>query len=91
VDLDAEAGTGIDTLHVWAYPANGAEPIFLGATAYGGRRPDVGALFGSRYTESGYGLVVRDLAAGDYHIAVFAWSTATGGFVPAKTVPVSVR
>jgi hypothetical protein len=98
IDLDDTVGTGVDALHVWAYPrsacgSSGAcnvPPIFLGATAYGGSRPDVGAVYGDRFSASGYGLVVDGLEPGTYDIAVFAWSTARGGFVPAKTVRVIV-
>lgn len=97
IDRDDSAGTGIDTLHVWAYPVrstcDGAacDPIFLGAAAYGGDRPDVAAIFGSRFAHSGYGLIVDALPPGTYDLAVFAWSTVTGGFTPAKTVRVVVR
>jgi hypothetical protein len=90
-DLDETVGTGVDTLHVWAYPATGGDPIFLGATAYGGARPDVGEIFGDQFKNSGYGLVVDTLPAGTYDLAVFAWSTVQGGFVPAKVVRVTVR
>jgi hypothetical protein len=98
IDLDDTVGTGVDALHVWAYPrsacadsgACSASPIFLGATAYGGSRPDVAAIYGDRFSASGYGLVVDGLEPGSYDIAVFAWSTARGGFVPAKTVRVIV-
>jgi hypothetical protein len=98
IDLDETVGTGVDALHVWAYPrsrcgnsgACNVPPIFLGATAYGGNRPDVGAIYGDRFSASGYGLVVDGLETGTYDIAVFAWSTARGGFVPAKTVRVIV-
>jgi hypothetical protein len=91
LDLGAVAGTGIDTLHVWAYPTSGDDPIFVGATAYGGTRPDVAAVFGDQYKNSGYGIVVDSLSPGTYDLAVFAWSTVTGGFVPAKVVRVTVR
>jgi hypothetical protein len=91
IDLDADIGTGVDTLHVWAYPLGGADPIFVGATEYGGDRPDVGAIFGDRFRQSGYGLVVDGLQAGRYDLAVFAWSTAANRFVPAKVVRVTVR
>ncbi len=92
VDLDADADSGVDTVHVWAYPVKGAahdDPIFVGAAAYGGERPDVGALFGERFTRSGYGLMVDNLPPGTYDLAVFAWSTVQNGFVPAKVVRVS--
>jgi hypothetical protein len=67
------------------------DPIFLGATAYGGERPDVAAIFGPEFEKSGYGLIVYSLPPGAYDLAVFAWSTVTRGFVPAKTVRVTVQ
>jgi len=91
IDADADAGTGVDTLHAWAYPLDGGAPIFLGATAYGGERPDVGAIFGDRFTPSGYGLTVDGLRPQSYDLAVFAWSTVQGTFVPAKLVRVIIR
>jgi Viral BACON domain/Matrixin len=90
-DLDAEVGTGIDTLHVWAYPVAGGLPIFIGVPTYGGARPDVAAVHGDQFRESGYGLTVQSLPPGSYDLAVFAWSNVTGGFVPAKLVRVTVR
>ena len=90
-DLDAWLGTGIGTLHVWAYPARGGAPIFLGATAYGGTRPDVGAVYGDQFTSSGYSLTVGSLPPGEYMLAVFGYSLVQNAFVPAKTVQVTVR
>ena len=78
-------------MHVWAYPAGGGDPIFIGPAAVGGTRPDVAAVYGDRFAKSGYGIRVTGLAPGTYDIAVFAYSTVTGGFVPAKTVRVTVR
>ena len=91
IDTDADAGTGVDTVHVWAYPADGREPLFLGAAAYGGVRPDVAAIYGSRFEHSGYGLLVDSLPPGSYDLAVFAWSAVTFDFVPARVVRVTVR
>ena len=91
VDLDQDFGSGIDAVHVWAYPLAGGGPVFLGAATYGGARPDVAALHGDRFKASGYGLTVEGLTPGNYDLAVFAWSTATGGFAPAKTVRITVR
>jgi hypothetical protein len=91
VDLDAHAGSGVSTLHVWAYPDGGGAPLFVGATAYGGERPDVGAIFGGRFEQSGYSLTVRHLPAGSYRLAVFAWSNVVGGFIPARVVVVTVK
>jgi hypothetical protein len=94
-DLEDEAGPGVDTVHVWAYRVNAAgawdEPVFVGAATYGGARPDVAAIHGAHARNSGYGLIVQDLAPGTYDMAVFAYSTVKGRFLPAKTVRVTVR
>ena len=90
-DLDAEDGTGIETLHVWAYPLAGGAPVFVGVAGSGGSRPDVAAVHGDQFRDSGYGLIVRGLAPGNYDLAVFAWSRVRGGFVPAAVVRVTVR
>lgn len=91
IDRDERAGTGVDAVHVWAYPLRGGPAVFLGAAVYGGERPDVAAIHGDRFLASGYGLTVAGLDPGNYDLAVFAWSTAAGGFAPARTVRVTVR
>lgn len=99
-DLDARAGAGIDTVHVWAYPvdagiAGGARrhdgAIFLGVADYGGPRPDIADTHGARFENSGFSLRVDSLAAGTYDIAVFAYSAVTQRFMPAKAVRVRVK
>jgi hypothetical protein len=78
-DAAAASGTGVDAIHVWAYPASGA-PVFLGVAAYGGARPDVAAVFGSRFQNSGFGLNVTGIAPGAYTLVVYAHSTVSGTF-----------
>jgi hypothetical protein len=73
VDLAAATGTGVDTLHVWAYAASGS-PIFLGVPGYGGVRGDVGSLYGAQFTNAGFSHTAS-LAPGTYQIVVYAWST----------------
>jgi hypothetical protein len=94
-DLASMVDAGVDTVHVWAYPVNEAgqreDPIFLGPAIFGNARPDVAAVYGDRFKESGYGMIVQTLAAGTYDIAVFAYSTVSNGFAPAKVVRVTVR
>jgi len=90
-DLGASVGTGITALHVWAYPLSGGPPAFLGSTVYGGLRPDVAAVHGRQFGESGFGLNVDGLAHGHYDLAVFAWSIEKGGFLPPRVVRVTVR
>jgi hypothetical protein len=92
IDTAAGSGTGVDTLHVWAYPnpGSGAPPVFVGAAAYGASRPDVGAAYGSRYTNSGYSLLVKGLPPGPYQFVVFSHSTATGTFNAHRTLNLTV-
>jgi hypothetical protein len=87
----AATDNGTDSVHAYAYPATGAPPIFLGAAAVNGFRPDVGALFGAQHNRSGYGLLVRGLAPGSYTIVIFAHSSYGAGFPLAKTVNVRVE
>lgn len=91
LDHRAETDSGIDTLHVWAYPVDGSDAIWLGTAAMDGERPDVAALYGEPFRRSGYGLIVHGLAPGIYDLAVFPWSTVTRTFAPARTVRVTVR
>jgi hypothetical protein len=94
-DLGSTVDSGVDAVHVWAYPVNAAgqwdAPSFLGAAVYGGARPDVAAVYGDRFRDSGYGLTVRGLAPGTYDLALFAYSTTTRSFAPAKLVRVTVK
>jgi hypothetical protein len=95
IDADAVVGSGVSTVHVWAYPVDcagrpGCGPVFVGGAAYGGARRDVAAALGDRFGASGYGLIVEGLPPGHYDLAVFAWSSALGSFAPAKTVRVTV-
>jgi hypothetical protein len=90
-DLSASQGTGIATLHAWAYPLAGGPPVFLGATTCGGARPDVAAVHGEAFEASGFSLSVQGLTPGNYDVAVFAWSTERAGFVPAQVVRLTVR
>jgi hypothetical protein len=91
VDRGAAAGTGVDAVHVWAHPLTGGAPVFLGAAAIGGTRPDVAAVLGDQFRDAGYNLTVQGLEPGNYDLAVFAWSRVTNGFVPAQVVRVTAR
>jgi hypothetical protein len=90
-DLDAAVGNGIDTLHVWAYPLTGGAPIFLGTASDGGARPDVAAILGDQFGESGFGMSVQGLTPGHYDLAVFAWSNVTGAFAVPSIVRITAR
>jgi hypothetical protein len=82
VDLGAAAGSGsgIATVHVWAFPTNGAAGIFLGAVNMGVGRPDIAAYFGrSDFSSAGFSLGAT-LAPGTYDVNVYAFSTLAGKF-----------
>ena len=79
VDTSVPTGTGVDAIHVYAYPNPGSNqsPLWLGAATYGVFRPDVGAALGhSRFNYSGYQLLSPKVPAGYYKLVVFAHSTA---------------
>ena len=90
-DLDAATGTGIDTLHVWAYPRTGGAPVFLGTPTLGGVRLDVAAVHGDQFREAGFALTVQGLIPGTYDLVVFPWSNVTGGFAQPRSVHVTLR
>lgn len=80
VDWDARHSSGVMTIHVWAYPENGAPPIWVGVPE-GGSRPDVAAAFGTNFLKCGFGLnVTGKLAPGRYLLAVFPFSEIRGAF-----------
>jgi hypothetical protein len=90
-DLDSADGTGVQMIHVWAYPRDGGAPVFVADAAYGGTRPDVAAVFGDRFRDSGFGVRVQGLAPGSYDLALFAWSTARHAWLPAKLIPIEIK
>jgi hypothetical protein len=89
IEAGAATGTGVDAVHVWAYPLSGGAPLLVGVAPYGAARPDVGAIFGSRYTSSGFD-VTGSLPAGAYDIVAFAHSTTTNSFAGVRAVRVTV-
>jgi hypothetical protein len=90
LDWAAATGTGVDAVHIWAVPLGSPRlpAVFLGVASYGIARPDVGAGFGSAFTNSGFNLVARGLRPGRYQLAVYAHSTVSGVFdnVSVRTV-----
>jgi hypothetical protein len=79
VDRAATSGTGVDTLHVWAFPQGSSSGQFVGVATYGATRPDIGNILGSQFANCGYTLSAS-LAPGNYFILVYSHSTVTGAF-----------
>jgi len=91
LDLAANENTGVDTVHVWAYPATGADPIFVGISPYGGSRPDVGSMFGKTFANAAYDLTVDMLPTGTYDLVVYPHRSKTNTFEGAQIVRVTVK
>ena len=90
-DRAAWQGTGVDAVHVWAYPTNGAAPVFFGSANMGIARPDVAAHFGTpNLTNCGWGLA-GSLPVGDYTLVAFAHSYVTNTFNNTVSIPIYVR
>ena len=87
----AASDNGIDLVQVYAYPADGSNPIFLGSTMVNGARPDVGAIFGASHGVSGYALVVRGLEPGQYRLTLFGRSSYGAGFPLGPSVNVRIE
>jgi hypothetical protein len=73
-------GTGIDGVDVWAFPAAGGSPVFVGAASYGVERPDVAALFGEQFRRSGYQIRTTHLWAGSYTLAAYPHYTGSNRY-----------
>ncbi len=91
IDLGAPTGTGVAAVQAYAYPAAGGAPVFLGTASYGLPRGDVGAYYGSRFTNSGYSLTVNNLTPGaTYHLGVFVQSSLTNAIANGASATVMV-
>jgi subtilisin len=92
VDRAAGSGTGIDTIHVWAYrnPGSGEAPVFVGVPAYGQSRPDIASQFGAQFANSGFSLQISTLPAGRYLLAVYGRSSVSKTFSVVDTVVIDI-
>lgn len=93
VDTASPAGSGVDAVHVYAYPEPGsdASAIFLGAAQYGGERPDVGQAFGRQFSHSEFRLNVSTLRPGRYRLVVFPHAVLSGDFPSTLSTTITVR
>jgi YD repeat-containing protein len=91
IDAGAASGTGVDYVHVYAYPnpGSGQPVIFLGTASYGAYRSDVAAAYGAPFGPSGFGLTAN-LAAGYYQVIVYAHSSVTATWSQAQSAYVTV-
>ena len=90
-DFAAETGSGIRTVHAWAYPSlPGASPIFIGEATMGVYRPDVGIAHGEQYERAGYS-ISGTLKPGNYTLVVYAFSEVAKDFNNTISVPIVVK
>ncbi len=90
IDMGGSIGTGVNAVHVYAYPIAGGAPILVGVADYGLGRPDVGAAFGNpRFAPSGF-RVVGTLPRGEYNLVVFARSSITQTFNNVSVIRIRV-
>jgi hypothetical protein len=90
IDQAALTGTGIATIHVWAFRTNGGTPVFVGVAGLNVPRPDVAAVYGGQFGNSGYTLTAN-IPNGDYTLVVYVYSTLANGFNHAVSLPIRVR
>ncbi|HMF61497.1 MAG TPA: phosphatidylserine/phosphatidylglycerophosphate/cardiolipin synthase family protein [Vicinamibacterales bacterium] len=91
IDSSAASGGGVDIVHAWAYRLDAAAaPLFLGQGSVNMSRPDVGAAFGSQFSEAGFSFLARDVPPGRYQVVVYARSLVVGTFAAAASVNIVV-
>ena len=93
IDKSSPQGSGVDMIHVYAYPNPPANrpPIFIGVATYGGRRADIADMFGSQFKRSGWNVTVAGLPAGSYRLAAIPHGRMANAFTGAITVTVTVK
>jgi hypothetical protein len=79
----------VDQVVVWEYPIGGGAPQFVGSATYGIARPDIGATFGSPFTNSGFQMIVA-VTPGTYTFVAFAHSTVANAYTGVAAPNVTV-
>jgi glucose/arabinose dehydrogenase len=90
IDPAAVSGSGVATIHMWGFRADGGATVFLGVPNIVDR-PDVAAAFGAQFLHSGYGKIVSGLTPGTWWIGVYALSAVSGQFDSSQAFWVNVR
>ena len=90
VDRGAGSGTGVDAVHVWAFPTNGSAATMIGVASYGAARPDIGNLFGGQFSSSGFSIATSSLPAGAYQVVAYAHSSVSNSFSLSRSAAITV-
>jgi len=89
IDKNSTTGTGIDAVHIYLDGPAGSGKLLGGAT-YGVRRPDVGAAFGERFTNSGYEFTWNTKGlTGPHTLYIYARSPVYGWTLSTKKVNIN--
>jgi hypothetical protein len=93
IDTSAAVGTGVDTVHVQAYPdpGSGRPPTWIDVASYGESRRNVSDKFGSQFSNSGWTVRVSGLASGTYMLAAFPHDRLASAFTPPFTRVVIIK
>jgi hypothetical protein len=105
LDPQAEIGSGIGTVHVWARRVGpevlgswspgvqgAAAPVFLGEATLDIARPDVAAAHGAPFGHAGFRLeTTAVLPPGEYDITAYVWNWRTARWEDARGAHVTVR
>lgn len=91
IDTGASTGTGIDAIHVYAYPVAPAagSPVFVGTGTFGDRS-DIASIYGTQFRPSGF-TVTASPPPGTWDLVVFAHSSVSGEFDAVQVIRVTVR
>jgi RHS repeat-associated protein len=99
LDAGVPSGTGVDHVQIWVYPnpGSGTPPVFWGTATLGQSRPDVAAVYGSQFANSGYQFTVSGkppgaylLVANVYYLSGTVQSQNRTIYVDTPTVPVTI-
>jgi hypothetical protein len=91
LDRGATSGTGVNTVHVWAFPQGGGAGTFFAVATLGGQRSDVGNVFGAQFSNAGFSATnTTPLAPGAYFVVAYLHSSVTGNFERTSGVNVTV-
>jgi hypothetical protein len=90
LDRFSTSGSGIDAVHVWAYPAGGGAARFFGAATLDLSRPDLVPYFGSQFSRAGFSATGL-LPNGTYELVAFARDAATQNFSVWQSRTVNVQ
>jgi hypothetical protein len=89
IDRGSTSGTGVGNsgaipIHVWGVLASGGPFFFITAGGASNPRPDIGAVFGSRFTNSGFSISGEIGNPGVYDIYVFTFCDLIGPSQPCQ-------